>query len=620
MAAKTIHILLVEDSEPHADLIRESLTDWTDDLRLTHVRTLSEAREALARALPDLALVDFYLPDGQGTDLLSQGAERAGFPAVIMTSHGDEQIAVEAMRAGALDYVIKSSASMADIPHIVERALREWGHIRARRQAEQALRESEMKYRTLFENLGGAVAIDELVYDAQGKPVDWWVIDVNHAYEEILGISRKEAVGRRGSELYRPPLDIRPILKNYAEVAESGIPSRLEIFFPLTQKNLLISVLPMGHGRFATVSLDITRRKKSESEREQLVAQLDATINAIADGVVIYRSDGEILHMNPAAEKLLGYTREDWKKPLAERSAGYRVETPDGRSFPLEETMRRVFRGETMRGVLAVLRHPDGTTQWVSNSAAPIRTADGTLVGAVGTSTDITALHRLQEERDMHIHTISHDLRLPLSVIQGHAQLLQEMAAQNGVNGSVAMSLEAILAGTEQMNAMIADMVDSACMDGAGVSLEVHPIDLEPFISKLLQRVSLLLETDRIELGIAPEVPAVSADANRLERILLNLLTNALKYSPAGSPVRIEAKAAGHEVILSVADRGRGIPPQDLSHIFKRFYRVKSDRIPGGVGLGLYITKLLVEAHGGRIWAESEVGRGSTFSFTLPVD
>lgn len=619
MTKKTIHILLVEDSEPHADLIQEVLATWTDDLRLTHARTLSEARECLARALPDLALIDFYLPDGSGTELLGGGAEKAGYPAVIMTSHGDEQTAVETMRAGALDYVIKSSMSMADIPHVVERALREWGHISARRRAEQALRESEKKYRTLFENMDEAVAIDELVYDESGKPVDWRVLDVNPAYEKILGIPREKAVGRRGGELYGPALDLDPILKTYAQVAETGVPARLEIFFPLTEKDLLISVLAMGRGRFATVSLDITQRKQGEAERERLVAQLNATINAIADGVVIYRPDGEILHMNPAAEKMLGYTPEDWKKPLTERIAGYRVETPDGRPFPLEETMQRVFRGETMRGVLAVIRSPEGITHWVSHSAAPIRTSDGNLVGAVGTSTDITPLHRLQEERDMNIHTVSHDLRLPLSVIQGHAQLLQEMVARAEVDGAARLSLESILIGAEQMNTMIADMIDSAFVNGEGMTLDCRRIEMAPFVSNLLQRFKLLLETDRINLAISEDVPAVWADAGRLERILLNLLTNALKYSAPGSPVRIEARAGENDVTLSVADRGRGISSQDLPHIFERFYRVKGLRKSGGLGLGLYITKRLVEAHGGRIHAESKVDRGSTFSFSLPV-
>jgi DNA-binding NtrC family response regulator len=171
------HILLVEDSEILAELIRETLQIWNAGARLSVVSNLTEARAFLAETTPDLALIDLLLPDGLGTDLLPAEREQATFPVVLMTASGDEQTAVEAMKAGALDYLVKSGATLTELPRIVERTLSLWSHIVRRRQAED-------RYRRLFENMREAVAVDQLIYDESGKPVDWLVTDVNPAYEE----------------------------------------------------------------------------------------------------------------------------------------------------------------------------------------------------------------------------------------------------------------------------------------------------------------------------------------------------------------------------------------------------------------------------------------------------
>lgn len=617
MMSDAPHILLVEDSEMHAELIREALLAWRDDVRLTVVATLAEARVFLAATTPDLALIDLMLPDGRGTELLPADREQASFPAVLLTGSGDEQTAVEAMKAGALDYLVKSGATLADLPRIVERTLDLWSHILRRRQAED-------RYRRLFENMREAVAVDQLIYDAAGKPVDWLVTDVNPAYEEVLAIPREQAVGRRASELYGVTLDFEPILEVYAGVAETGNPAQLELFFPLSQKHLLISVFSLGGGQFATLSKDVTGRKRMEAERERLMAELEATINAITDAVIIYDPAGEIRHMNPAAERFFGYGSQEREKPLADRLSRLEVTTPDGHPFPLLQMMQRVVDGEAMQGVLAVLRRPDGRAVWMSNSAAPICTPDGKRVGAVGTSTDVTALHELQQTREEFLHTISHDLRMPLTVIQGYAQLLRETLAREACGEGAGLMCDEVLKGAQRMNRMIEALVDMARLEGGQLVPRVSALPLGPFVQQLqgrLQGVRLkgALEMDRLAIEIPADLPPVLADSDLLERILLNLLTNAMKYSPPESPVRLAASRIDGEVLVSVTDRGAGIAPEDQPRLFERFCRPKGARRPDSVGLGLYITRMLVEAHGGRIRVESEPGQGSTFSFTLPL-
>jgi len=152
MNDKGVHILLVEDEEAHAELVRRAFLARDDAVNLTVVPNLAAARVQLARSLPSLAIVDLRLPDGDGIELLQNELGIALFPVVIMTSHGDEQIAVEAMKAGALDYVVKSDSLLEQMPRIVDRVLREWGHICERRRAEAALRESESRFRGVFEH------------------------------------------------------------------------------------------------------------------------------------------------------------------------------------------------------------------------------------------------------------------------------------------------------------------------------------------------------------------------------------------------------------------------------------------------------------------------------------
>ncbi len=617
MVEKPLHVLMVEDSPTHAELIREALVSRRP-LRLTSVASLAEARAFLARTTPDLVLSDLHLPDGRGTELLPADREQALYPVVMLTGSGDEQCAVEAMKAGALDYLVKSAETLSELPHIVERTLREWEQVVRRRQAEDALRQSEAKYRGLFENMREAVAIDRIILGEDGRPVDWQILDVNPAYEEIFGIPREKALGRRASELYGAAFDLGPVLKIHAGVAESGVSFQFELYFPPTDRHLLISVFYLGEGTYATLSRDMTERKRMEAERERLMAELEATINAMADAVVVYGPSGEIRHMNPAAEKMLGYGPAERGKPLPERISRFEVLTPDGKPFPLAETMGRVIEGETMRGVLAVLRRPDGTQLWMSNSAAPIRTRDGQRVGAVGTSTDITALHLLQQEREILLHTISHDLRIPLTVIQGYGQLLQETLEREWSDEVALLMTGELLKGARRMGRMVDDLVDTARLEGGQLLLAAEPIDLRSFVAGMLARLEGVIETGRLRLDIAPDLPPVLADPDRLERILLNLLTNAQKYSPPQSPIRLQARAADNSVEVAVIDRGVGIASQDQPHIFERFYRPQGERRSDSVGLGLYITRRLVEAHGGRIRVESEPGEGSAFLFTLP--
>jgi len=279
--------------------------------------------------------------------------------------------------------------------------------------------------------------------------------------------------------------------------------------------------------------------------------------------------------------------------------------------------LERCFAGETV-DYEAWFTFPAAGSRYMQVHYYPLW-RDGEVEYVVVLSRDITERKRAEQLREEYTYTISHDLRAPVTIIRGHAQILQRTLEGAGLKGAPQLSVEAIIKGAQRMEAMIQDLVDSARLEAGQLQPQKQVVDLDAFTSDLLQRAGTLMDIGRIKIEIPANLPPVSADPDQLERIFTNLLTNALKYSPPETQVLVKAERTNGEVVVSVADRGVGIAPEDLPHIFERFYQPRAGRRLEGLGLGLYITKMLVEAHGGRIWGESEPGKGSTFYFTLPA-
>lgn len=230
-------------------------------------------------------------------------------------------------------------------------------------------------------------------------------------------------------------------------------------------------------------------------------------------------------------------------------------------------------------------------------------------------------LNALQEEREALLHTVSHDLRIPLTVILGRAQLLLRMLDEDQIGHRERTSAEAIVDSARRMNIMIQDLVDMARAESGQLRLSIQPVDLDAFVRGLKGHLAGVLPTERLSIHSAGGLPRVLADPARLERILVNLITNALKYSTPGTEVTIDLVYRDGEVVTSVVDRGPGIPEAELHLLFQRYRRARAAaKEAEGLGLGLYITRQLVEAHGGRIWVQSELGVGSSFSFALPAE
>ncbi|HEX7049496.1 MAG TPA: ATP-binding protein [Longimicrobiales bacterium] len=360
-------------------------------------------------------------------------------------------------------------------------------------------------------------------------------------------------------------------------------------------------------------------REQEFAERAELhSAEMDALLESLNDGAAIIAADGRITLLNGAAREITG-VRAEVGAGAEEEYARIAFRRLDGTPLPPHERpIARALRGERFSEAEFLVVRGDGSRVRVSVSGSAIRDGTGRVTFAIIVFRDVTALRELEELKDQFIALISHDLRSPLNAILGFAQLLRGSLLKERGKPEFRHA-SAIMRAAEQMAAMIQDLLESTRLESGQIEMHKRPCNLGDQVMETVRHLNAE-DQARVRIDAPPHLPRVAADPHRLGRAITNLITNALKYSPPETPVRVRITPRPDEVVVSVTDRGGGIPPEDLPYLFERFYRAKKHSKTEGLGLGLYITRLIIEAHGGRIWVESEPGTGSTFSFALPTE
>jgi signal transduction histidine kinase len=329
---------------------------------------------------------------------------------------------------------------------------------------------------------------------------------------------------------------------------------------------------------------------------------LEATIAAMAAGVVVYGLDGEAQYLNAAARDLVG-------EPQSSAPAG---------NNPLcvpPELVQRALKGETVRGAVQRVRNAQRSVS-VSVSVAPVRGPAGAFLGAVATITDVTALHELEAQRDELLRAVSHDMRTPLTLALLNGQLLgEELGRLDLVEAK--HRADSVVAAARRMDGMIQELVDCSRLAVGQLRLERERVDLAPFVADLLARAVDVIDQTRVVLEPAMNLCPVDIDPARLERALLGVLRTSLRWAP-GRKILLKLEDHDGETHILVIDPGRVIPADELPHVFERGYRPRSTTPPSGLGLGLHIARLVIEAHGGRVQAESDPSGGSALRLVLP--
>jgi len=360
-------------------------------------------------------------------------------------------------------------------------------------------------------------------------------------------------------------------------------------------------------------------RTKAEREHQRLLATIETVPVAL---VIVDAASGRIALQNKAAGMLVGHEPEG----DAEREAywnAFRVTTREGVPLSVREWgAQRLMLGAVIVGEELVVHHPDNREIPILVSAAPLRGDDGTIVGGVVAFQDITSLYEVDRLKSEFVSIVSHELRTPLTSIKGALQLLLDEASS--AHPDHVMLMNVALSNTDRLVRIINDILDVSKIEAGRLELHARPHEVAEVVKLSLQNVeqiasgSLITLTSSIEAG----VPAVHVDLDRTIQMVVNLLSNALKAAPPRSEVTLSARRHGDDfVAFDVTDHGKGIPPEKIGLLFQKFQQLDGaiTRKARGTGLGLAIVKALVEMQGGCVSIDSEVGRGSTFTVTVPV-
>ncbi len=342
-------------------------------------------------------------------------------------------------------------------------------------------------------------------------------------------------------------------------------------------------------------------------------SQLQMLLEGLGEGVTVLDAGGGIRFMNSAARRMLGLTGDSFD---ADREGNHRtLQRLDGSALEIAEwPMSRAIRGEQfVDEELSVLTGE--RPRQVTFSANCIKGSEDSVRVAILTCRDVTEFRRLERMRQDDTALISHDLRNPLAIITAAAHRLQREAAAGAELGDVEELSELISSSAQRMLEMIEELVEAAYLESGRIELHWEPVSMIPLVTGVVQRLGA---HDRVHVAITGRGLFIEGDRARIERVVANLVGNALKYSAPGTPIEVTVDAGGEEVVVSVRDQGKGIPGEELPQLFDRFYRARRPSGIKGSGLGLYIASLVTQAHGGWIRATSEVGVGSTFTFGLP--
>lgn len=353
----------------------------------------------------------------------------------------------------------------------------------------------------------------------------------------------------------------------------------------------------------------------NQVNREKI--RLNALLDSAADGILILSTDHHIESCNPAFSKLLGIPLQKiqgqhhddiikWNS----RPHGLTLEQAEAGGWPLTPHAQLYVEGDLIRGQNN-LPLPVGVTY------APLLSNENTLINIIATVRDITRFRQADELKSTFISIISHELKTPVALIKGYVSTLRREDA-SWDKSIVEDSLQVIEEEADHLTSMIENLLDASRLQAGGMGIKRSDIYLPELVKQLVKRFQTQTTHHQFLVEFPEDFPVILADESRLGQVISNLISNAIKYSPGGE-IKISGQILPDKVVICVSDQGPGIAQIDIPHIFDRFYRApEMARQTKGAGLGLYLSRAIVEAHGGRIWVDMESDNGARICFSIP--
>ncbi|MDD3717915.1 MAG: GAF domain-containing protein [Actinomycetota bacterium] len=394
------------------------------------------------------------------------------------------------------------------------------------------------------------------------------------------------------------PITWQGVVKGVIEVAS---PSSARAF---GEDDLRLLSLFVNQAAIALENSNLYRRITEDQRR------MEAMLHSINDGVIAVNNEAQVILVNAAAERILDL------RPFSETEKLHVNEV-----IHIQNLANLFLKSLNTRRELEEqiwLEPPDKRLLEVETSL--IETSPGERIGIIAIIRDITALRELEQAKSDFVSTVSHELRTPLTSIKAYTATLRRRDVDFDESTRQGF-LQVIEEETDRLTRLVADILDVSRIESGRLTLKKRDFDLSKLVRIIIGKLQSQFSNHEIELDAPESMETVRADPDKIEQVLVNLVDNAAKYSPSGGEIRLTLEANPRGVECSVSDSGVGIPEEHLSNIFEKFHRVdnRATREIYGTGLGLYVSKSIVEAHGGTIWAESVLGEGSTFHFTLPL-
>jgi PAS domain S-box-containing protein len=449
----------------------------------------------------------------------------------------------------------------------------------------------------------------------------------NPAATRMFGYTENEAIGKHISliippdRLYEETMIIQTIrtgkkIEHFetVRVAKDG-----------TERNVSLTLSPVRNHEGKIIGASkIARDISLKKEVEEKQATLAAIVNSSDDAIISKTLDGIITSWNPAATRMFGYTENE--------AIGKHISLiiPPERLHEEKMIIGSIRNGEKIDHFETIRKAKDGAERNISLTISPVKNNEGKIIGASKIARDISVKIAAEKQRELYIERVqelskykddfmamaSHELKTPLTVILANLQILQQILAADTNRIFVDKSVNQAL----KLSDLITNLLDVSKIQAGKLELKTALFNLNPVVRETVKDLQQTTKKHKLLFNESAEELMVNADPDRIQQVLVNLLSNAIKYTPLPGDIIIKAYKKDGNIIVSVCDTGIGIPKKDIENIFLRFYRVSGPASSfSGSGIGLFISSEIIKAHHGSIWAESRIGKGSVFYFSIPA-